>query len=299
MSKHFKRSFNHPIKKAIIPAAGFGTRLLPATKAQPKEMLPVVDKPVIQYVVEEAVHSGIRKILFVVAEGKEVLKEHFRQDEELENFLREKGKLDELKIIHSLNHLADIELVYQQEQKGLGDAILCAEEFVQDEPFAVLLGDTITANKGKPLTLQLAEIFSTHRQPVVALEEVKPALAHRYGIFAGEKIGNRLFRAKQLIEKPRGKAPSNLAIAGRYVLTSAVFDYLKKIPPGVNNEIQLTDAMRLYLEEAELHGYLFNGNRYDVGNRLDFIKTNIELGLKNKEIAAALRTWMKQLLRKN
>lgn len=283
------------LRKAVIPAAGFGTRLLPATKAQPKEMLPVIDKPVIQYVVEEATAAGITDILIIISDGKEVLREHFRPDEELEDFLRMKGKKDELQIVHELNHLANIHIEYQHEQKGLGDAILCAEKFVDGEPFAVLLGDTITENKGKPLTQQLAEVFSKHQSPVVALEEVLPTLAHRYGILAGKKVGARLFEAQQLIEKPKGKAPSNMAVAGRYVLTPDIFHWLKRVPPGVNNEIQLTDAMRMLMHNRKIYGYLFNGKRYDVGNRLDFIKTNVELGLKNKEIRNELRRWLKKL----
>jgi len=296
MPQHPTPNTQRSVKKAVIPAAGFGTRLLPATKAQPKEMLPIVDKPVIQYVVEEAVHSGITDILIIIADGKEVLKEHFRHDIELESLLKNKGKKNELASIHELNHLGNIHFEYQHEQKGLGDAILCAETFAGDEPFAVLLGDTITFNHRKPLIMRLAEIFSKHQSPVLALEKVSLALAHRYGIFAGKKISQRLFEAEVLIEKPRGKVPTGMAMAGRYILTPDIFDCLKKVKPGVNHEIQLTDAMRLLMNQRKILGYLFDGKRYDVGNRLDFIKTNLEFGLKNKEIGVELKKWLKNVI---
>lgn len=295
MPQHTTRNIQYPIKKAVVPAAGWGTRFLPATKAQPKEMLPIVDKPVIQYVVEEAVRSGITEILIIIAEGKEVLKEHFRHDAGLEAYLKSKGKKNELDAIHSLNHLGNIHFEYQHEQKGLGDAILCAKQFVGNEPFAVLLGDTITENKRKPLIQQLAEIYSKLLNPVVALEKVAPSLAHRYGIFSGKKISDRLFEAQLLIEKPQGKPPSTMAMAGRYILTPDVFRCLENVKPGVNNEIQLTDAFRLLMNERKILGCLFDGTRYDVGNRLDFIKTNVALGLKNKETGPLLRNWLKQL----
>ena len=294
MSQRSAPNTQYSIKKAVIPAAGLGTRFLPATKGQPKEMLPIVDKPVIQYVVEEAVHSGITEILIIIANGKEVLKEHFKHDEELEAHLKKKSKKSELEAIHSLNHLGHIHFEYQHQQKGLGDAILCAEKFVGNEPFAVLLGDTITENKKKPLIKHLAEVYSKHLNPVLALEKVAPALAHRYGIFAGKKISDRLFEADLLIEKPK-KSPSNMAMAGRYVLTPDIFNCLKNVKPGVNNEIQLTDAFKLLMNERKILGYLFDGKRYDVGNRLDFIKTNVAFGLKNKETAPQLKKWLKEL----
>lgn len=284
-----------PIRKAVIPAAGLGTRLLPATKVQPKEMLPIVDKPVIQYVVEEAVRSGIMEILIVIAAGKEVLKEHFKPDAELESHLESTGNSSALQAIRSLNHLGRIHFGYQHFQKGLGDAILCAENFAGRKPFALLLGDTITDNKGKPLIKQLAEIYLKYRQPVIALERIAPALAHRYGMFAGRKISHRLFIAEKMAEKPRQRFSSNMAMAGRYILTPDIFDCLKKAKPGVNNEIQLTDALRLLMKERQILGYLFEGKRFDVGNRLDFIRTNLELGLRNKQVAAPLKKWLDNL----
>lgn len=283
------------ITKAVIPAAGFGTRLLPATKAQPKEMLVVVDKPVIQYVVEEAVASGITDILIIISEGKEVLREHFKQDLELENVLEQKGKSEELNAIKSLNHLANIHLEYQHEQKGLGDAISYAEKFVNGEPFAVLLGDTIIES-AKPLTLQLAEVFEEYQSPVIALQEVPLSIAHRYGVFVGDKIAERLFKGKELVEKPaKDNIPSNLVFAGRYVLTPDIFEALRNTKPGVNNEIQLTDAIRLLMAKQNIYGLAFDGARHDVGNKLDFIKTNLLLGLKREDIGEDLKMWLKNL----
>ncbi len=283
------------ITKAVIPAAGFGTRLLPATKSQPKEMLVVVDKPVIQYVVEEAVASGITDILIIISEGKEVLREHFKQDLELEKLLTQKGKSEELNSIKSLNHLANIHLEYQHEQKGLGDAISYAEKFVNGEPFAVLLGDTIIETT-QPLTLQLAEVFQEYQSPVIALQEVPLSIAHRYGVFVGEKIAERLFKGKELVEKPTpDNIPSNLVFAGRYVMTPEIFDAIRKTKPGVNNEIQLTDAIRLLMNEQSVYGLAFDGERHDVGNKLDFIKTNLLLGLKRKDIGEELKNWIKSL----
>ncbi len=283
------------ITKAVIPAAGFGTRLLPATKAQPKEMLVVVDKPVIQYVVEEAVASGITDILIIISEGKEVLREHFKQDIELENLLNQKGKSEELNAIKSLNHLANIHIEYQHEQKGLGDAIIYAEKFVNGEPFAVLLGDTIIES-AKPLTLQLAEVFEEYQNPVIALQEVPLSIAHRYGVFVGEKISERLYKGTDIVEKPaKDKIPSNLVFAGRYLLTPEIFEAIRKTKPGVNNEIQLTDAIRLLMAKQKIYGLAFDGERHDVGNKLDFIKTNLLLGLKRKDIGEELKNWLKSL----
>jgi len=286
----------HPIKKAVIPAAGFGTRLLPATKAQPKEMLVVVDKPVIQYVVEEAVQAGITDILIIISEGKEVLREHFKPDAELENLLQQKGKTDALNEIRSLNHLGNISFAYQHEQKGLGDAVLCAEAFVNGEPFAVLLGDTIVESS-TPLTLQLAQVFHEYQNTVIALQPVAPEAAHRYGIFKGEQINQQLYRATQLVEKP---AQQNIAVplafAGRYVLTPEVFNCLRNTPPGVNHEVQLTDAIRMLMNEQPVYGHVFNGTRYDVGNKLDFIKTNLALGLKREGLSNELIEWLNDII---
>ena len=283
------------IKKAVIPAAGVGTRMLPATKAQPKEMLVIVDKPVIQYVVEEAALSGITDILIIISDGKEVLCEHFSKDHVLEDLLRRKGKAAELEEIIKLTSLCNIQFEYQHEQKGLGDAILCAEQFVGNDPFAVLLGDTIIESS-QPLTGLLALDYERTQSPVVALQEVDISIAHRYGVFVGEKIGDRFYKATQLIEKPpKDTIPSNLVFSGRYVFTPDIFTHLRNTSPGVNDEIQLTDAMRALMPERDLYGHLFDGVRHDVGNKLDFIKTNVTLGLKNGETKDQLKAWLESL----
>ncbi|MBS1592855.1 MAG: UTP--glucose-1-phosphate uridylyltransferase [Bacteroidetes bacterium] len=285
----------HAVRKAVIPAAGFGTRLLPATKAQPKEMLVVVDKPVIQYVVEEAVQSGITDILIIISEGKEVLKDHFAKDEHLEELLTQKKKAAELKEIQALHQMANITYTYQAEQRGLGDAVLCAEAFVAGEPFALLLGDTIVES-AEPLTGTLAKDYAEKKDAVVALQRVPMAVAHRYGVFVGEEVSDQLYKAQRLVEKPpQGNIPSDMVFAGRYVLTPEIFDALRRTPPGVNDEIQLTDAMKILMEQRAMYGRLFDGVRHDVGNKLDFIKTNIVLGLQRGDIGAELREWLKSL----
>jgi len=286
----------HAIKKAVIPAAGFGTRLLPATKAQPKEMLVIVDKPVIQYVVEEAVQSGITDVLIIISDGKEVLRDHFKPDTALEQLLEQKGKGEELAAIRNLNHLCNIHITYQHEQKGLGDAILCAETFVGTDPFAVLLGDTIIESE-TPLTGQLALDYERLQQPVVALQQVPFSIAHRYGVLVGQPVADRLYKATALVEKPaEDNIPSNLVFSGRYVLTADIFDCIRNTPAGVNNEIQLTDAMRLLMQQRDLYGHLFDGVRHDVGNKLDFIKTNLLLGLNREDTGPELRKWLNSLL---
>jgi len=283
------------VRKAVIPAAGFGTRLLPATKAQPKEMLVIADKPVIQYVVEEAVLSGITDILIIISEGKESLRNHFAPNNALEQMLESKGKHQELKELRALNQIANISYAYQAEQKGLGDAILCAEEYVGDEPFAVLLGDTII-DSVEPLTGLLAQAYEKTESPVVALQRVPLSIAHRYGVFVGELVGDQLYKAIQLVEKPpKDNIPSDLVFSARYVLTADIFRHLRNTAPGVNNEVQLTDAMRSLMTERPLYGRAFDGVRHDVGNKLDFIKTNILMGLKRDDIGDALREWLKSI----
>jgi len=284
------------ITKAVIPAAGFGTRMLPATKAQPKEMLVVVDKPVIQYVVEEAAAAGITDILIIISEGKEVLREHFTADEALEKMLADKGKTAALKTIQSLHHIANITFEYQYEQNGLGDAVYCAEKFAAGEPFAVLLGDTIIEAQ-TPLTLQLKNVFETQQAPVVALQKVPMEIAHRYGVFVGNEISPNVFKAKELVEKPpQGSIPSNLVFAGRYILTPDIFDALRNTKAGVNNEIQLTDAIKILMQKSDVFGLAFEGTRHDVGNTLDFIKTNLLLGLQREDVGEELKAWLQKQL---
>jgi len=286
------------VKKAIIPAAGFGTRLLPATKSQPKEMIPIVDKPVIQYVIEEAVASGITDILMVIGKGKRAIEEHFDHNFELEYNLAQKGKKEELEMIKRISDMANIHFVWQKELNGLGDAVRYGRLHVGNEPFAVLLGDTILdSNTEKPVMRQIMEVYERHQASVVALEEVPRSLTHRYGVMGGVAVdANGLYKVDQWIEKPRPEeAPSNLVIAGRYVFTPEIFDLLEVIPTGVNNEIQLTDAMRLLLKTQDMYGLHFDGKRFDVGNKLDFIKTNLLFGLKREEFQEPLKQWLKEL----
>jgi len=272
------------IRKAVIPAAGFGTRFLPASKSQPKEMLPIVDTPVIQYVVEEAVASGITDILMVIGKGKRAIEEHFDRNFELEAELLEKGKQAELDAIKRISELADIHFVWQKELRGLGDAVACARHHVGDEPFAVLLGDTLVESD-EPVTKQLTAIFERYQESVVALEEVPMHKVSRYGVIDGKQIDYGVFLVRDFVEKPAvDEAPSNLAIAGRYILTPGIYDRIENTVPGKNDEIQLTDAMRALLSARAIYGLRFAGRRFDVGNKLDFIKTNIRMALRRPDL---------------
>ena len=285
------------IKKAVIPAAGFGTRFLPVTKSQPKEMLPIVDTPTIQYVVEEAVSSGITDILMIIGKGKRAIEEHFDRNLELEHQLEDKGKIEELKKIQSITRLADIHFVWQKELSGLGDAIRYARNHVNREPFVVLLGDTLIESEEKPITRQLIEVFEDYQKSIVALENVDPAAVSRYGIIDGQLMQDRVYKISKFIEKPsKEEAPSTLAIASRYIFTPEIFDYLERVRPGVHNEIQLTDAMQMMLMEHDMYGLQFNGRRHDIGNKLDFLKTNIWYGLQREDLADDLRSWLLELV---
>lgn len=284
------------IKKAVIPAAGFGTRLLPATKSQPKEMLPIVDMPTIQYVVEEAVSSGITDILMVIGKGKRAIEEHFDRSFELEYALEQKEKVKELEAIRNISRLADIHFVWQKELNGLGDAIRYARHHIGREPFAVLLGDTIMEYDGQPITQQLIDVYKHYRSSVVALESVDPSLVFRYGVMGGEELEQYIYKVNEFVEKPDpSEAPSNLVIAGRYVFTPEIFDYLRIIPRGKNNEIQLTDAMEMMLKDQAMYGLHFKGRRHDIGNKLDFIRTNLLFGLKRDDMGEELRNWVLEL----
>ena len=283
------------IKKAVIPAAGWGTRFLPITKSQPKEMIPIVDTPVIQYVVEEAVASGITDILMIIGKGKRSIEEHFDRSLQLEESLIAKKQFDLLEQIKKISNLANIHFIWQKEMNGLGDAIRYARDHVGKEPFAVLLGDTLIAGKGEPITKQLIDVYERYKSSVVALEEVPMENVHRYGVIKGKKLEKHVMIAEDFIEKPsKEEAPSNLAIASRYIFTSEIFDYLDKTKPGKNNEIQLTDAMRDMVKRYAMYGLQFKGTRYDIGNKLDFLKTNIIYGLEHEEIGVSLREWLKE-----
>ena len=290
------------VRKAIIPAAGLGTRFLPITKSIPKEMLPVVDKPTIQYVVEECVRSGIEDILMVIGGTKRAIEEHFGRSPELERELEERGKSDLRDEIRQISDLANIHYVWQPELKGLGDAVSCGRAFCGNEPFALLLGDTIveSSDPTRPVLKQLLEIHDEHQASVIALEEVPDEKVSRYGIAGGKEIQDGVIKVDQLIEKPSlQEAPSNLAIASRYVFQPEIFTYLAETPRGKNNEIQLTDAMRAMLAEHPMFGLCFAGKRHDIGNKLDFLKTNIEFGLKRPEIVSELYAFLKETVAKN
>ncbi|MFQ5975797.1 MAG: UTP--glucose-1-phosphate uridylyltransferase GalU [Candidatus Hydrothermarchaeales archaeon] len=283
--------------KAVIPAAGLGTRFLPITKAQPKEMLPVFDKPTIQYVVEEAVASGIDNILIITGRGKRAIEDHFDKSAELEIVLKNSAKEEYLRQMEEISELADIHYVRQKEQKGLGDAIYCARKYVGDEPFAVLLGDTITINE-VPCTKQLMNIFEEYESSVIAVEKVEREKIRSYGIIKCSPIDN-IYKVEDLVEKPKpDEAPSNLGIIGRYVLTPQIFDNMKKVSPGVGGEIQLTDALKLLLEEQDVYATEFEGKRYDIGNKLDWLKSSIEFALQNDEVKGDLLEYLYRIGKK-
>jgi UTP--glucose-1-phosphate uridylyltransferase len=284
-----------PVRKAVIPAAGYGTRFLPISKAVPKEMLPLVDKPVIQYVVEEAVASGITDILIVISRSKRAIEEHFHPALELETELEAKGRGQELADLRRLQSMARIHFTWQARMGGLGDAVLHAREHVGQEPFAVLLGDTVISS-ARPLTRQLADVVETHGGSAVALQEVAEDKVSRYGILGGKEISPGLMRAEQFVEKPKiEEAPSRLAVSARYVLSPRIFEHLEKTPKGKGGELQLTDAMASLMKEEPLHGLRYEGRRHDIGNKLDFIKANINFALEREDIAPALREFLQAL----
>ena len=288
--------------KAVIPAAGLGTRFLPATKSQPKEMLPVVDKPAIQYVVEEAAASGIDDILIITGRGKRAIEDHFDRAWELEQHLARRGGKEQLEALDAINELADrthIHYIRQKEQRGLGDAILCARKHVGNEPFAVLLGDDIIDGP-RPCTLQLLDVFQKERCSVIALEKVPRERIGSYGVVEARPTGRHgLHEISGLVEKPEPqKAPSELAIMGRYVLTPAIFECLERTGPGKNGEVQLTDALGLLLGKERILGLEFLGRRYDIGDKLDWLKATVELALKRKDLGPALEEHIAAILTK-
>jgi len=300
---------NHPahassprrrVRKAVLPAAGLGTRFLPATKAQPKEMLTVVDKPQIQYVAEECVASGIEHIIIVTGKGKHSIEDHFDNAPVLERFLEDKGKKDQIDVVRSITNMVQVSYTRQKEPLGLGHAVLVAKDLVGDEPFAVLLGDVLIPGDN-PATKQLIDVYEATGTGAIAVEEVPRERTHLYGIVDGEPaplppFGERLLRIRDLVEKPKPEqAPSNLAITGRYVLPPAIFDCLERTKPGAGGEIQLTDAMRILAKEAGLWALIYEGISYDAGDKLGFLKATVELGLLNPEFGADFRTYLKSL----
>ncbi len=286
------------ITKAVIPAAGRGTRFLPATKAQPKEMLPIVDTPTIQYVVEEAVACGITDILIITGKDKRSIEDHFDRSIELEMCLEKGNRQQVVKDLRRISEMANIHYVRQAEQKGLGDAILHARYHVDNEPFVVLLGDAVVYSEGRPCIGQLVDCFDKVGGPVIGLEKVPKEKVSRYGIMDGQKIGPRTFVLSDLVEKPSiEEAPSAYAVGGRYLLTPDIFKYLETTKPGKNGEIQLTDALRRQLGERPVFGYQYEGLRYDIGNRLDYLMTQVEFGLRREDLKGPFLAYLKRKLK--
>lgn len=283
------------IKKAIIPAAGLGTRVLPASKSCPKEMLPIVDKPAIQYIIEEAVASGIRDILIITNRGKDIIEDHFDHSVELENILKARGREDTLKELNDLANMANIYYLRQKETRGLGDAVLRAREFVGNEPFAVLYGDDVIIGE-TPTTSELLEAYEKYGKSVVGIKEVSDQAICKYCSLAVEKLDDKTYAVSDMIEKPQPHEKlSNFSILGRCVLESEIFEILERTPLGVGNELQLTDAMREIATTKGMIGVDFSGTRYDMGNKFGILKANIEVGLNHPEISAELKAYIKQI----
>ena len=283
------------VKKAIIPAAGLGTRFLPATKAQPKEMLPIVDKPTIQYIIEEAVASGIEEILIITGKSKRAIEDHFDKSLELEMQLKESGKDDLLKIVQDISNLVDIHYIRQKEPKGLGHAIHCAKTFVGNEPFAVMLGDDVV-DSDVPCLKQLIDCFDEYNTSVLGVQRVAEDQVSKYGIVEGIEIEDRVYKVRNLVEKPKeGETNSNIAILGRYIITPKIFEILEHTAPGKGGEIQLTDALQTLMGEEAMYAYNFEGRRYDVGDKLGFLQATVEYALKREELKDDFREYLKSL----
>ncbi|MEJ5255958.1 MAG: UTP--glucose-1-phosphate uridylyltransferase GalU [Acidimicrobiales bacterium] len=286
------------VTKAVIPAAGLGTRFLPATKAQPKEMLPVVDKPAIQYVVEEAVRAGIDDILIITGRGKRSLEDHFDRNFELEYYLEQRGKIHDLGEIQALAEIADIHYVRQGEPLGLGHAVSVARKHVGDNPFVVMLGDDIMDRRCTVLADMIAT-FEQHGRSVVALSELPLEEISAYGVVRPEPVSDHLVRVLDIVEKPQpSAAPSNLAVMGRYVFTPEIFQALEQVKPGHGGEIQLTDAIALLLREQEVYGYVFGEGRYDIGKKLDYLRATVELAIDREDLGPEFRAFLVELVRK-
>lgn len=282
------------VKKAIIPAAGLGTRFLPATKAQPKEMLPIVDKPTIQYIVEEAVDSGIEEILIITGRNKKSIEDQFDKSIELEMELEKAGKVKELEVVRNVSNMVDIHYIRQKEPKGLGDAIHCAKSFVGDEPFAIMLGDDII-DSDVPCLKQLMMCFNEYKTSILGVQRVDENEVSKYGIIRELYIEGKVYKVKGVIEKPTLKeAPSNIAILGRYIITPQIFEILEDTKPGKGNEIQLTDALQTLISREAMYAYEFEGKRYDVGDKFSFLQANIEFALKRHGLREKLLEYLNE-----
>ena len=283
------------VRKAVFPAAGLGTRFLPATKASPKEMLPLVDKPLIQYVVGEAVASGIESVIIVTGRGKASIEDHYDVSFELEKLLQERGKHEELKAMRTISEMARVSYVRQQEALGLGHAVLQARDLVGEEPFAVMLSDDII-DAETPALRQLLDVYEKYDAPVVAVFEVAGEAISRFGVIDGEEVEPGVYKIKDMVEKPpQNEAPSNLAIIGRYILTPDIFDEIEKTTPGAVGEIQITDAMRSLLKRRPFYAVRFQGKRYDAGDKLGFLTATVEFALKHEDLAPEFREYLQSL----
>lgn len=284
------------IKKAIIPAAGLGTRFLPATKAQPKEMLPIVDKPTIQYIVEEAVNSGIEDIIIVTGRNKRSIEDHFDRSIELEMSLEQKGQEELLKIARDVSDIANIHYIRQKEPRGLGHAILVAKNFIGNEPFAVLLGDDIVVSK-KPCLGQMIEVFNEYKTSILGVQQVPYDVVNKYGIVKCKNIEGRVYKVQDMVEKPNADdAPSNIAILGRYIITPRIFGYLETQGAGAGGEIQLTDALRRLAEDEAMYAYDFMGKRYDVGHVQGYLEASVEFALRRDDLKDEFLAYLKRVV---
>jgi UTP--glucose-1-phosphate uridylyltransferase len=282
------------VRKAIIPAAGLGTRFLPATKAQPKEMLPIVDKPTLQYIIEEAVDSGIEEILIITGRNKKSIEDHFDKSVELELELQAKGKYDLLAEVRKISDMVNIHYIRQKEPKGLGHAIYCAKSFIGNEPFAVMLGDDIVEN-AKPCLKQMMEMYEQYKTTILGVQEIPKEDVHKYGILDGKYIEDRVYKVKDLVEKPSvEEAPSNIAISGRYIINPAIFEILEQTKPGKGGEIQLTDALKELAQREAIYAYNFEGRRYDVGDKQGYLEATVEFALRRPDLR---EEFLKYLLR--
>jgi UTP--glucose-1-phosphate uridylyltransferase len=287
-----------PIRKAVIPAAGLGTRFLPATKAQPKEMLPLVDKPVIQYVVEEAVRAGLRDILIITGRGKRSLEDHFDRSFELEHYLEVGGKFEQLKEVRAIAEMADIHYVRQGEPRGLGHAVAVAADHVGDEPFVVLLGDDVMGGTSNVLE-EMLSVHERYGRSVVALKEVPRNEISAYGCVRPESVEDALVRVVDIVEKPDpAQAPSNLAVMGRYIFTPEIFDAVHRVKPGRGGDVQLTDAMALLLQDQEIFGYVFDAVRYDIGQKLDYLRATVEIAIEREDLGRPFREFLADLVQR-
>jgi UTP--glucose-1-phosphate uridylyltransferase len=288
------------VRKAVLPAAGLGTRFLPATKAQPKEMLPVVDKPLIQYVVEECIASGIENVIIITGRGKNAIEDHFDSSPALEHYLEEKGKKDQAELVRKITNMVTFSYTRQKEPLGLGHAVLTARDLVGNEPFAVLLGDVIIPDP-RPATRQIMDVYEATGIGTIAVEEVPREKTYLYGVIDAEpaklpQFSDRLWRIRNMVEKPKpAEAPSNYAVTGRYVLPPDIFDCLERTPPGAGGEIQLTDALRMLAQEKGLFAYVYEGTSYDAGDKLGFLQATVEMGLRNEELGEGFRAYLKTL----